>query len=125
AVAGGAEGRGCVDAGASTGGSTEVLLERGAREMVGADVGYGQLAWSLRTDPRVTVLERTNVRDLTPDAIGGPAELIVAELSFISWTTVLPALTRCATADADMVALVIPQVEVGKDRGGRAGVALA
>ncbi|MGV0654714.1 TlyA family RNA methyltransferase [Mycolicibacterium thermoresistibile] len=118
----GVEGRRCLDAGASTGGFTEVLLDRGAREVVAVDVGYGQLAWSLRTDPRVTVLERTNVRDLTPDAIGRPAELIVADLSFISLTTVLPALTRCATADADMVPMVKPQFEVGKDRVGAGGV---
>jgi 23S rRNA (cytidine1920-2'-O)/16S rRNA (cytidine1409-2'-O)-methyltransferase len=115
-------GRRCLDAGASTGGFTEVLLDRGAREVVAADVGYGQLAWSLRSDPRVTVLERTNVRELTVDAIGGPADLVVADLSFISLTTVLPALTSCATDDADIVPMVKPQFEVGKDRVGAGGV---
>ena len=70
-----------------------MLLDRGAREVVAVDVGYGQLAWSLRTDPRVIVLERTNVRELTADAIGGPVDLVVADLSFISLATVLPALT--------------------------------
>ena len=116
------DGRRCLDAGASTGGFTEVLLDRGAREVVAADVGYGQLAWSLRSDPRVTVMERTNVRDLTADAIGGPVDLVVADLSFISLSTVLPALTACASAGADIVPMVKPQFEVGKDRVGAGGV---
>jgi 23S rRNA (cytidine1920-2'-O)/16S rRNA (cytidine1409-2'-O)-methyltransferase len=116
------DGRRCLDAGASTGGFTEVLLARGAREVVAADVGYGQLAWSLRTDTRVTVLERTNVRALTADAIGGPVDLVVADLSFISLSTVLPALTACASAEADIVPMVKPQFEVGKDRVGAGGV---
>jgi 23S rRNA (cytidine1920-2'-O)/16S rRNA (cytidine1409-2'-O)-methyltransferase len=114
--------RRCLDAGASTGGFTEVLLDRGAREVVAADVGYGQLAWSLRNDPRVQVLERTNVRELTPDVIGGPVDLVVADLSFISLSTVLPALTACASAEADIVPMVKPQFEVGKDRVGAGGV---
>lgn len=112
----------CLDAGASTGGFTEVLLDRGAREVVAVDVGYGQLAWSLRSDDRVTVLERTNVRDLTPDAIGGHVDRAVADLSFISLSTVLPALLACASADADIVPMVKPQFEVGKDRVGAGGV---
>jgi 23S rRNA (cytidine1920-2'-O)/16S rRNA (cytidine1409-2'-O)-methyltransferase len=116
------DGRRCLDAGASTGGFTEVLLDRGARHVLAVDVGYGQLAWSLRTDPRVTVMERTNVRELTADAIGGPVDLVVADLSFISLATVLPALTSCATADADIVPMVKPQFEVGKDRVGAGGV---
>ena len=114
--------RRCLDAGASTGGFTEVLLDRGAREVVAVDVGYGQLAWSLRNDPRVIVLERTNVRELTADAIGGPVDLVVADLSFISLATVLPALTSCASGDADIVPMVKPQFEVGKDRVGAGGV---
>lgn len=117
--------RRCLDAGASTGGFTEVLLDRGAREVVAVDVGYGQLAWSLRSDPRVTVRERTNVRELTADAIGGPVDLVVADLSFISLSTVLPALTACASADADIVPMVKPQFEVGKDRVGPGGVVSA
>jgi 23S rRNA (cytidine1920-2'-O)/16S rRNA (cytidine1409-2'-O)-methyltransferase len=117
-----ADGRRCLDAGASTGGFTEVLLDRGAREVVAADVGYGQLAWSLRSDSRVTVMERTNVRALTPEAIGGPVDLVVADLSFISLATVLPALVSCASADADIVPMVKPQFEVGKDRVGPGGV---
>ena len=115
-------GRRCLDAGASTGGFTEVLLDRGAAEIVAADVGYGQLAWSLRSDERVQVLERTNVRSLTPEAIGGPVDLVVADLSFISLATVLPALTACCRADADIVPMVKPQFEVGKDRLGPGGV---
>lgn len=112
----------CLDAGASTGGFTEVLLDRGAREVVAVDVGYGQLAWALRSDERVTVLERTNVRELTPEAIGGPVERVVADLSFISLSTVLPALVSCASAHADIVPMVKPQFEVGKDRVGAGGV---
>ncbi|SRX95304.1 2'-O-methyltransferase TlyA [Mycobacterium tuberculosis H37Rv] [Mycobacterium shimoidei] len=116
------QGRRCLDAGASTGGFTEVLLDRGAREVVAVDVGYGQLAWSLRSDPRVVVVERTNVRDLTPAAIGGPVDAIVADLSFISLTTVLPALVGCALPDADIVPMVKPQFEVGKGQVGANGV---
>ena len=114
--------RRCLDAGASTGGFTEVLLDRGAREVVTVDVGYGQLAWSLRNDDRVIVHERTNVRELTADAIGGSVDLVVADLSFISLATVLPALTSCASDDADIVPMVKPQFEVGKDRVGAGGV---
>jgi 23S rRNA (cytidine1920-2'-O)/16S rRNA (cytidine1409-2'-O)-methyltransferase len=115
-------GRRCLDAGASTGGFTQVLLDREVREVVAVDVGYGQLAWPLRNDPRVTVMERTNVRDLTAEAIGGPVDLVVADLSFISLATVLPALTACASEDADIVPMVKPQFEVGKDRVGTGGV---
>lgn len=114
--------RQCLDAGASTGGFTEVLLDRGAARVVAVDVGYGQLAWSLRTDPRVVVVERTNVRGLTPQIIGGLAELIVADLSFISLATVLPALAGCASPDADMVPMVKPQFEVGRAQVGAGGV---
>jgi 23S rRNA (cytidine1920-2'-O)/16S rRNA (cytidine1409-2'-O)-methyltransferase len=116
------DGRRCLDAGASTGGFTEVLLDRGAREVVAVVVGYGQLAWSMRNDPRVIVLERTNVRELTADMIGGTVGLVVADLSFISLATVLPALTACASDDADIVPMVKPQFEVGKDRVGAGGV---
>jgi len=113
-------GRRCLDAGASTGGFTDVLLREGAREVVAVDVGYGQLAWSLRTDSRVHLLERTNVRTLTTEAIGGPVELTVADLSFISLRLVLPALTACT--DGDLVLMVKPQFEVGKDKVGKGGV---
>jgi 23S rRNA (cytidine1920-2'-O)/16S rRNA (cytidine1409-2'-O)-methyltransferase len=115
-------GRRCLDAGASTGGFTEVLLDRGAREVVAVDVGYGQLAWSLRSDDRVVVIERTNVRELTPDAVDGKVDAVVADLSFISLTTVLPALTGCASSGADIVPMVKPQFEVGKGQVGTGGV---
>src|SRR4051794_1901671 len=117
-----AAGRGALDAGASTGGFTEVLLHRGAAEVVAVDVGYGELAWSLRTDDRVRVHERTNVRSLTPEAIDGPVDLVVADLSFISLRLVLPALTGCARPDADLLPMVKPQFEVGRDRLGAGGV---
>jgi 23S rRNA (cytidine1920-2'-O)/16S rRNA (cytidine1409-2'-O)-methyltransferase len=115
-------GRRALDAGASTGGFTEVLLNRGAREVVAVDVGYGELAWSLRTDERVVVHERTNVRDLRPETIAGPVDLVVADLSFISLRLVLPALTGCATPGADLLPMVKPQFEVGRDRLGAGGV---
>ena len=115
-------GRRCLDAGASTGGFTDVLLRAGAAEVVAVDVGYGQLAWSLRTDPRVRVLDRCNVRTLTADAIGGPADLVVADLSFISLRLVLPALAGCLTPDGDLVPMVKPQFEVGRERVGAGGV---
>jgi 23S rRNA (cytidine1920-2'-O)/16S rRNA (cytidine1409-2'-O)-methyltransferase len=113
-------GRRCLDAGASTGGFTDVLLRAGAAEVVAVDVGYGQLAWSLRTDDRVRVFDRQNVRALTPDVIGGPADLTVADLSFISLTLVLPALAECTVTD--LVPMVKPQFEVGKERVGPGGV---
>jgi len=117
------EGRCCLDAGASTGGFTDVLLRSGARQVVAVDVGYGQLVWRLQTDPRVVVVDRTNVRDLTLEQIGGdPAELIVGDLSFISLTLVLPALVRCAAPGADLALMVKPQFEVGRERLGSGGV---
>jgi len=113
-------GRDCLDAGASTGGFTDVLLRAGAAHVVAADVGYGQLAWSLRTDPRVTVLDRVNVRTL--EGVSPVPALVVADLSFISLTLVLPALAAVAAPDADFVLLVKPQFEVGKGRVGAGGV---
>jgi 23S rRNA (cytidine1920-2'-O)/16S rRNA (cytidine1409-2'-O)-methyltransferase len=115
-------GRRCLDAGASTGGFTDVLLRAGAAEVVAVDVGYGQLAWPLRTDPRVQVIDRTNARSLTPEQIGGAVELTVADLSFISLRLVLPALAACTRADGDLVPMVKPQFEVGRDRLGSGGV---
>jgi 23S rRNA (cytidine1920-2'-O)/16S rRNA (cytidine1409-2'-O)-methyltransferase len=115
-------GRRCLDAGASTGGFTDVLLQAGAAHVVAVDVGYGQLAWVLRGDPRVTVLERVNVRELRPGQVGPPPGLVVADLSFISLATPLPALVSCAAPDADFVLLVKPQFEVGKGRVGPGGV---
>lgn len=115
-------GRRALDAGASTGGFTDVLLRRGAREVVAVDVGYGQLAWKLRQDPRVRVHDRTNVRDLDPEQIGGPVDLVVGDLSFISLTLVLPALVACARPDGDLALMVKPQFEVGRSRVGKGGV---
>lgn len=115
-------GRRCLDAGASTGGFTDVLLRAGAAHVVAVDVGYGQLAWQLRTDDRVRVVDRTNVRGLTPSVIGGEAELTVADLSFISLPLVLPALTACTADSGDLVPMVKPQFEVGRERLGSGGV---
>jgi len=112
----------CLDAGASTGGFTDCLLQRGAAEVVAVDVGRGQLAWSLREDRRVTVLERTNLRTLDPDAFGEPAAVATVDLSFISLRVVAPALARLTTEDADLVLLVKPQFEAGRDRVGKGGV---
>ncbi|WUI02972.1 TlyA family RNA methyltransferase [Spirillospora sp. NBC_00431] len=117
------KGRVCLDAGASTGGFTDVLLRAGAARVYAVDVGYGQLAWSLRTDERVTVLERTNIRDLRPGMLGGtPPELVVGDLSFISLRLVLGPVRDCAAPGADFAMMVKPQFEVGKDRVGAGGV---
>jgi 23S rRNA (cytidine1920-2'-O)/16S rRNA (cytidine1409-2'-O)-methyltransferase len=115
-------GRRCLDAGASTGGFTDVLLREGAREVLAVDVGYGQLAWKLREDPRVRVHDRVNVRELNPEMLGGPVDLVVGDLSFISLELVLDALTRVAKDDGDLALMVKPQFEVGKDRVGKGGV---
>jgi len=103
----------CLDAGASTGGFTDRLLRGGAAHVTAVDVGYGQLAWSLRTDERVTVLDRTNVRELHPGDLPTPADLVVADLSFISLRLVLPALVGVAASAGVFVALVKPQFEAG------------
>lgn len=115
-------GRRCLDAGASTGGFTDVLLRRGAAEVVAVDVGYGQLIWRLQNDPRVDVHDRTNVRHLTPEAIGGEVDVVVGDLSFISLALVLPALAACTRIGRDLLPMVKPQFEVGKDRVGSGGV---
>lgn len=112
----------CLDAGASTGGFTDVLLRRGAEHVVAVDVGYGQIAWRLREDPRVTVVERTNVRTLNPAVVAPPPGLVVGDLSFISLTLVIPALVRAADSHADFLLMVKPQFEVGKELLGRGGV---
>ncbi|MFT4010169.1 MAG: TlyA family RNA methyltransferase [Nocardioidaceae bacterium] len=114
--------RRCLDAGASTGGFTEVLLREGAAEVVAVDVGYGQLAWSLRSDARVHVYDRTNVKDLTAELIGGPVDVVVGDLSFISLRLVLDALIGVTAPGADLALMVKPQFEVGKGRVGRGGV---
>jgi 23S rRNA (cytidine1920-2'-O)/16S rRNA (cytidine1409-2'-O)-methyltransferase len=115
-------GRRCLDAGASTGGFTDVLLRRGAREVIAVDVGYGQLAWRLRQDARVTVHDRTNVRELAPARVGEPVDVVVGDLSFISLTLVLDPLIAVTADDGDLVLMVKPQFEVGRDRVGKGGV---
>lgn len=107
-------GRDGLDAGASTGGFTQVLLERGIARVLAVDVGYGQLAWPLRGDPRVHLMERTNVRTLSADALPWLASVVVADLSFISLKVVLPALVSCSTPTADYLLMVKPQFEVGR-----------
>jgi 23S rRNA (cytidine1920-2'-O)/16S rRNA (cytidine1409-2'-O)-methyltransferase len=117
------KGRRCLDAGASTGGFTDVLLRNDAAGVIAVDVGYGQLVWALQTDERVTVMDRTNVRTLTLEAIGGePVDLVVSDLSFISLTLVMPALLAVVKPDGDLVLMVKPQFEVGKERLGKGGV---
>jgi 23S rRNA (cytidine1920-2'-O)/16S rRNA (cytidine1409-2'-O)-methyltransferase len=116
------QGRDCLDLGASTGGFTDCLLQRGATRVIAVDVGYGQLAWSLRSDDRVIVKERTNVRDLRPDDLPFEPSLVVADLSFISLRLVLRALPPLMTDDADVVVLVKPQFEAGPGDVGKGGV---
>ena len=116
------EGKRCLDAGASTGGFTDVLLKRGAGKVFAVDVGYGQLAWSLQQDKRVEIHDRTNIREISIETIGGEVDLIVADLSFISLKTVLPALVSIAKESADLLLMVKPQFEVGRERLGAGGV---
>ena len=115
-------GRRCLDVGASTGGFTDCLLQAGAAHVVALDVAYGELAWALRNDPRVTVLERTNARAVAPDQLPYRPDLITIDVSFISLRKVLPAVLGCASATFDCLALVKPQFEVGRERVGRGGV---
>jgi len=115
-------GRRCLDVGASTGGFTDCLLQRGAAHVIALDVAYGELDYRLREDPRVTVIERVNARALTPDQLEYEPDLIVSDVSFISLTKVLPAVLACAAASFDCLAMVKPQFEVGKDRVGKGGV---
>jgi len=115
-------GKRCLDAGASTGGFTDVLLRHGAAAVLAVDVGYGQLAWSLQQDSRVEVIDRTNVRQLTLDQIGDPVDLVTCDLSFISIRLVLPALTSICDPDGDLLLMVKPQFEVGRERLGKGGV---
>ena len=117
-----ATGRDCLDAGASTGGFTDCLLQRGARHVVALDVGYGQLAWELRTDPRVTAKEKTNVRELQADLLPYRPSLVTADLSFISLRLAAPALILVTEPLADLVLLIKPQFEAERGQVGRAGV---
>lgn len=116
------DGKKALDAGASTGGFTDVLLRRGAREVVAVDVGYGQLIWRLQSDERVTIVDRTNIREITPEMCGGPCDLMVGDLSFISLRLTLPAIAESMSEGADLLPMVKPQFEVGKDRLGQGGV---
>lgn len=115
-------GRICMDVGASTGGFTDCLLQAGAAKVYAVDVGYGQLAWKLASDPRVVVLDRQNIRSLEPEQIGEAVELVVADCSFISLTKVLPHLPPLLAARAELVVLVKPQFEVGRERVGKGGI---
>ena len=116
------DGRRWLDAGASTGGFTDRLLQGGAAAVLAVDVGYGQLDWRLRNDERVTVMERTNVRDLSVEDLPFAAEGVVADLSFISLRLVIASLARLVADDADLLLMVKPQFEVGKERIGKGGV---
>jgi 23S rRNA (cytidine1920-2'-O)/16S rRNA (cytidine1409-2'-O)-methyltransferase len=115
-------GRRALDVGASTGGFTDCLLQRGAADVIALDVAYGELALKLRDDPRVTVLERVNARAITPESLPYRPDLIVADVSFISLTKVLPAVLACAAERFDALAMVKPQFEVGRERIGKGGV---
>jgi 23S rRNA (cytidine1920-2'-O)/16S rRNA (cytidine1409-2'-O)-methyltransferase len=116
------EGRIALDAGASTGGFTDVLLKRGAKKVIAVDVGYGQLAWELRQDSRVEIHDRTNVRALSRDVIRDEVDLVVADLSFISLAMVLPALISVSSSETDFLLMVKPQFEVGREKLGAGGV---
>jgi len=115
-------GRICLDVGCSTGGFTDCLLQRGAARVYAVDVGYGQFEWRLRQDPRVVLIERTNIRTINRSAIPEPVSLAVIDVSFISLTKVLPAVLQLLCAGAWVVALVKPQFEVGKGQVGRGGI---
>jgi 23S rRNA (cytidine1920-2'-O)/16S rRNA (cytidine1409-2'-O)-methyltransferase len=115
-------GRRCLDVGASTGGFTDCLLQRGAASVTALDVAYGELHWRLRNDPRVTVLERVNARELRPSALPFAPDLVVVDVSFISLAKVLPAVLACAAIRFDCLALVKPQFEAGREEVGKGGV---
>jgi 23S rRNA (cytidine1920-2'-O)/16S rRNA (cytidine1409-2'-O)-methyltransferase len=118
----GVTGRRALDVGASTGGFTDVLLQRGAASVVALDVGHGQLDWRLRNDPRVIVLEGVNARGLTRSDVPDPVDLVTIDVAFISLRHILPALSHVLAAGADIVALVKPQFEAGRDQVGRGGI---
>ncbi len=116
------ENKTCIDVGASTGGFTDCLLQHGARHVYAVDVGYGQLSWSLRNDPRVTVIERTNIRHMAKTAIPSPVQIAVIDVSFISLKIVVPATLPFLQANGLLLALIKPQFEVGKGKVGKGGV---
>ncbi|MBQ7871882.1 MAG: TlyA family RNA methyltransferase [Oscillospiraceae bacterium] len=112
----------CSDSGASTGGFTDCLLQKGAKKVFAIDVGYGQLAWSIRTDPRVVCMERTNIRYVTPEQLGEPLDLSVIDVSFISLKIVLPAIKALLKPTGQVLCLIKPQFEAGKEKVGKKGV---
>ena len=112
----------CSDSGASTGGFTDCLLQQGARKVFAIDVGYGQLAWKIRNDPRVVVMERTNIRYVTPEDLGEPLDLSVIDVSFISLSLVLPVVKTLLKPTGQVLCLIKPQFEAGKDKVGKKGV---
>ena len=112
----------CSDSGASTGGFTDCLLQQGAQKVFAIDVGYGQLDWKIRSDPRVVVMERTNVRYVTPEQLGEPLDLSVIDVSFISLKIVLPVIKTFLKSEGQVVCLIKPQFEAGKDKVGKKGV---
>ena len=116
------EGYVCSDSGASTGGFTDCLLQKGAKKVFAIDVGYGQLAWSIRTDPRVVCMERTNIRYVTPEQLGEPLDLSVVDVSFISLKIVLPAIKALLKPTGQVLCLIKPQFEAGKEKVGKKGV---
>ena len=116
------EGYVCSDSGASTGGFTDCLLQQGAKKVFAIDVGYGQLDWKIRSDPRVVVMERTNIRYVTPDQLGEPLDLSVIDVSFISLKIVLPAIKELLNSTGQVLCLIKPQFEAGKEKVGKKGV---
>ncbi len=112
----------CSDSGASTGGFTDCLLQQGASKVFAIDVGYGQLDWKIRSDPRVVVMERTNIRYVTPEDLGEPLDLSVIDVSFISLKIVLPAIKTLLKPDGQVLCLIKPQFEAGKEKVGKKGV---
>jgi len=116
------QGKAALDVGASTGGFTDCLLQNGVQKVFAVDVGYGQLAWKLRQDPRVVVIERVNIRDMAPSLIPEPVDIAVIDVSFISLTKVIPSILNFLKPDAAMVALIKPQFEVGKEQVGKGGI---
>ena len=112
----------CSDSGASTGGFTDCLLQQGAKKVFGIDVGYGQLDWKIRSDPRVVVMERTNIRYVTPEELGEPLDLSVIDVSFISLKIVLPTIKTLLKEDGQVLCLIKPQFEAGREKVGKKGV---
>jgi 23S rRNA (cytidine1920-2'-O)/16S rRNA (cytidine1409-2'-O)-methyltransferase len=116
------EGKIALDVGASTGGFTDCLLQHGVHKVYAVDVGYGQMAWKLRQDPRVVVIERTNIRAMVPSIIPEPADLAVVDVSFISLEKAIPPILKFLKPDSEIIALIKPQFEVGKDQVGKGGI---